>query len=265
SQPIELGLKRVFLGIMKLLTLIFALAVASANAAKEDEPVDIITNGSPAYDGQAPYVVGMAFHQSNLWCSGTIIADTWILTSAQCLTASSGVTIYFGATKLSEAQFVVSVGANQYVTGSEHLALIRIPRVGFSNRVKSVALPSLRDSSQSYENRWASVCGYGVTTYTNGLSDWLQCVDQQIMSNNECVSFYGSSTVSNQILCTRTPEGRSPCFGDAGSPLVTKQGSTLVGISAFVASNGCTLGLPAGFARVTVQLDWIRRNTGISY
>ncbi|XP_020816939.1 serine proteases 1/2 [Drosophila serrata] len=250
---------------MKLLTLILALAVASESSAKKkDDRVDIITNGSPAYDGQAPYVVGMAFQQSNLWCSGTIIADTWILTSAQCLTGSSGVTIYFGATKLTSAQFLVSVGASQYVTGSEHLALVRIPRVGFSNRVRNVALPSLRDSSQSYENRWATVCGYGVTTFTSGLSDWLQCVDQQIMPNYECVSFYGSTTVSNQILCTRTPEGRSPCFGDAGSPLVTKQGSTLVGISAFVASNGCTLGLPAGFARVTAQLDWIRRNTGIS-
>ncbi|XP_017040439.1 serine protease 1 [Drosophila ficusphila] len=249
---------------MKLLVVFLFLAVATA---KEDPevPDHIITNGSPAYEGQAPYVVGMAFGQSNIWCSGTIIGDAWILTSAQCLVGSSGVTIYFGATRLSEAQFSVSVGTGNYVTGSQHLALVHIPRIGFSNRVNKVSLPSLRDRSQKYENWWASVCGWGVTTFNNGLTDWLQCVDLQIMSNSECVSVFGSTTVSDQILCTRTPNGRSTCFGDAGSPLVTKQGSVVVGISAFVASNGCTLGLPAGFARITSALDWIRQRTGISY
>ncbi|XP_016975831.2 serine protease 1 [Drosophila rhopaloa] len=252
---------------MKLLVifLAWAVAIASATTEKTGDPDHIITNGSPAYEGQAPYVVGMAFGQSNIWCSGTIIGDTWILTSAQCLVGSSGVTIYFGATKLSQAQFTVTVGSSEYVTGSQHLALVRIPRIGFSNRVNRVALPSLSNRSQRYENWWAGVCGWGVTTFNNGLTDWLQCVDLQIMTNSECTSFYGSTTVSDQILCTRTPNGRSTCFGDAGSPLVTKQGSTLVGISAFVASNGCTLGLPAGFARITSALDWIRQRTGISY
>ncbi|XP_017081179.1 serine protease 1 [Drosophila eugracilis] len=250
---------------MKLLVVVLALAAISLGTAKKlpDDPDHIITNGNQAYDGQAPYVVGMAFGQSNIWCSGTIIGDTWILTSSQCLTGSSGVTIYFGATRLSQAQYTVTVGTSEYVTGNQHLALVRIPRIGFSNRVNRVALPSLRDRSQLYENWWASVCGWGVTTFNNGLTDALQCVDLQIMPNNECSAVYGSTTVSDQILCTRTPNGRSTCFGDAGSPLVTKQGSTVVGISAFVASNGCTLGLPAGFARVTAALDWIRQRTGI--
>nr|XP_016934850.1 serine protease 1 [Drosophila suzukii] len=255
---------------MKLLALLFlVLAIAVAEAKKDkkklEDPDHIITNGSPAYEGQAPYVVGMAFGQSNLWCSGTIIGDTWILTSAQCLSGSSGVTIYFGATRLSQAQYALTVGTSEYVTGSQHLALVRIPRIGFTSRVNKVALPSLGARSQRYENWWGNVCGWGVTTFNNGLTDALQCVDLQIMPNSECVSYYGSTTVSDQILCTRTPNGRSTCFGDAGSPLVTKQGSTLVGISAFVASNGCTLGLPAGFARVTSALDWIRQRTGIAY
>ncbi|XP_017010645.2 serine protease 1 [Drosophila takahashii] len=249
---------------MKKLVIFLAFAVAAGGAAKDD-PDHIITNGSPAYEGQAPYVVGMAFGQSNLWCSGTIIGDSWVLTSAQCLAGSSGVTIYFGATRLSQAQFAVTVGTGSYITGSQHLALVRIPQISFSNRVNKVALPPLRDRSQRYENWWANVCGWGVTTFNNGLTDALQCVDLQIMPNNECSAFYGSTTVSDQILCTRTPNGRSTCYGDAGSPLVTKSGSTLVGISAFVASNGCTLGLPAGFARVTSALDWIRQRTGISY
>ncbi|KAH8259188.1 hypothetical protein KR026_000516, partial [Drosophila bipectinata] len=256
--------KNTFPGIMNcLLVVLLALVPSWAAGASSDSPENIITNGNPAYDGQAPYVVGMAFQSSNIWCSGTIIGDTWILTSPACLTGSTGVTIFFGATRLSQAQFTVTVGTGAYITGNKHLALVKVPRVGFSNRVNRVNLPSMRDRS-SYDNRWASVCGWGVTSLSNSQPDWLQCVDQQIMPNSECAAFFGTSTVNDQVLCTRTPNGRSPCFGDAGSPLVTQQGSIVVGISEFVAANGCTLGIPAGFARITSQLEWIRRYTGIA-
>ncbi|KAH8270150.1 hypothetical protein KR018_004709, partial [Drosophila ironensis] len=250
---------------MRPLALILALAtVAGLAAASDDDPDHIITNGSPAYDGQAPYVVGLVFQPNNVWCSGTIISDTWILTSAACVSGTSGVTILFGATRISQAQFKVTVGSSAYVTGGNRLALIQIPRIGFSNRVRSVTLPAMRDRSQRYENSWANTCGWGLTTYGNSLSDWLQCVDLQIMPNSECVAFYGSSTVTDQILCTRSTNGQSTCYGDSGSPLVTRQGNILVGISEFVAASGCTLGLPAGFARVTSQLEWIRHHTGIA-
>ncbi|KAH8314955.1 hypothetical protein KR074_009037, partial [Drosophila pseudoananassae] len=137
-----------------LIILLLALVPSWAASASSDSPENIITNGNPAYDGQAPYVVGMAFQSSNIWCSGTIIADTWILTSAACLTGSTGVTIFFGATRLSQAQFSITVGTEAYVTGNKHLALVKVPRVGFSNRVSRVNLPSMRDRS-SYDNRWA--------------------------------------------------------------------------------------------------------------
>ncbi|XP_022229972.2 serine protease 1 [Drosophila obscura] len=253
---------------MELLVIFLCALSASATASgnsSEPVPDHIITNGQPAYDGQAPFVVGMAFHTSNQWCSGTIIGDTWILTARACLTASTGVTIYFGATRRSQALYAVSVGSSQYVQNNEQLALVHVPQVSYSNRVRKVALPGLRDQSNRYENRWATTCGWGSTAFTQALPDWLQCVDLQIMSNSECIPFYGRDTITDRILCTRTINGKSICFGDAGSPLVTKQGSIMVGLSLFVSTQGCTLGMPAGFARITSHLNWIRQHTGIYY
>ncbi|XP_001353123.1 serine protease 1 [Drosophila pseudoobscura] len=247
-----------------LVVVLLALAVAAADAVSP-EPDQVITNGSPAYDGQAPYVVGMAFHQSNQWCSGTIIGDTWILTARACLTGSTGVTIYFGATRRSQALLAMYVGSTQYIQDNEHLALVRVPKVSFGNRIRKVALPGLRNQSNRYENRWATTCGWGSSASTRTQPDWLQCVDLQIMSNTECIPFYGLATITDRILCTRTTNGKSICFGDAGSPLVIAQGSTMVGLSLFVSTQGCTLGLPAGFSRITSQLNWIRQHTGIYY
>uniref|UniRef100_A0A6P4FEV0 Serine proteases 1/2-like n=1 Tax=Drosophila rhopaloa TaxID=1041015 RepID=A0A6P4FEV0_DRORH len=95
------------------------------------------------------------------------------------------------------------------------------------------------------------------------LPDWLQCVDLQIVHNDECNWTYGS--VGDNTICTRTVDGKSICGGDSGGPLVTHDGNKLVGVSNFVSSNGCQSGAPAGFQRVTYHLDWIRDHTGISY
>ncbi|EDW54298.1 GM18057 [Drosophila sechellia] len=71
--------------------------------------------------------------------------------------------------------------------------------------------------------------------------------------------------VTDDVICSSTPGGKSTCAGDSGGPLVLHDGSKLVGVTSFVAANGCTSGLPDGFTRVTSYLDWIRDHTGISY
>lgn len=50
------------------------------------------------------------------------------------------------------------------------------------------------------------------------------------------------------------------CLGDSGGPLtaiVVPGRRVLIGIVSFGDANGCTVGSPAGFTRVTSYLDWI--------
>ncbi|XP_023037361.1 serine protease 1-like [Drosophila willistoni] len=262
---------------MKVLITLLALAVALATAAPSTSfhgkvhPKDLprtnkiegrITNGYPAEEGKAPYTVGLYFH-GGWWCGGSIIDNTWVLTASHC-TGGDGVTVYFGATWRTNAQFTHYVGSGDFIDhSSEDIALIRIPHVDFYHMVNKVELPSFNDRNNDYNEWWAVACGWGGTYDGSPLPDYMQCADLQIIHNSECAAYYGS--VADNIICIRVVDGKGTCGGDSGGPLVTHDGNKLVGVTNFVAAAGCQSGGPAGFQRVTSHLDWIRDHTGIAY
>ncbi|XP_032291100.1 serine protease 1-like [Drosophila virilis] len=259
--------------------IILALAIAAVSAGTVDQvhPKDLprsvkiegrITNGYPAYEGKAPYTVGLSFN--GWWCGGSIIAHDWVLTAAHCTNGASSVTIYYGATWRTNAQFTHHVGSGEFRQNprwpnenGNDIALIHTPHVDFWSMVNKVELPSYNDRYNMYDGSWAVACGWGGTYDGSPLPDWLQCVDLQIISNNQCSQTYGHQP--DGILCVATPDGKSTCQGDSGGPLVLHDGGRLVGVTSWVSGAGCQSGLPSGFTRVTNQLDWIRDNSGVAY
>jgi len=265
---------------MKVFITILALAVTAASAAPESGiayPKDLpksdkiegrITNGYPAYEGKAPYTVGLGFsgNGGGWWCGGSIIGHNWVLTAEHCSGSAESVTVYFGATWRTNAQFTHWVGRHDMINHHDSdIALIRIPHVDFWHLVNKVELPSYNDRYNDYNERWAVACGWGGTYDGSPLPDWLQCVDLQIIHNSECQRYYGTGLIQDKILCVRVNDGKSTCQGDSGGPLVTHDGNKLVGVTNFVPAVGCQSGGPSGFARVTYHLDWIRDHTGIAY
>ncbi|KAH8394972.1 hypothetical protein KR215_003135, partial [Drosophila sulfurigaster] len=216
-----------------------------------------ITNGYPAYEGKAPYTVGLGF-SGGWWCGGSIISNTWVLTAEHCTGSAEAVTVYFGATWRTNAQYTHYVSRNDMINhGSKDISLIRIPHVDFWSMVNKVELPSYNDRYNDYNNWWAVACGWGGTYDGSPLPDWLQCVDLQVISNSECAQTYGTGTVTDSIICVRTPDGKSTCGGDSGGPLVSHDGNKLIGVTNWVSAAGCQSGHPSGFQRVTYHLDWI--------
>lgn len=258
---------------MKLLVSLAFLVFASANNTtkrpfekdehyeKDELPNNIITNGYTAPSGLAPYIVFLSF--PNAWCGGTIIGHSWVLTAAHCTKPFDTVTIYYGSLRRVQGQIVHTVrGSNNFINHpNDDIALIRTPRVKFSNTINRVRLPRINENNR-YVDKWALACGWGETHLTTH-PDRLQCVDLKVISNAECRRTYLEEFTIDQILCATTPGGKSICYGDSGGPLV--HNNLLVGISSFTSLRGCTAGDPSGFARITSHLNWIRDNTGIAY
>ncbi|XP_017109461.2 serine protease 1-like [Drosophila bipectinata] len=262
---------------MKLFLLTFAAALALASAGPfdfrtaqlprvtiEETPEGRIVNGYPAYEGKAPYIVGLLIRTDGsngaAVGGGSIIANNWVLTAAHCLTTDS-VDIHYGSNWGWNGAFSHNVRRDNFISHPNHdIGLIRTPWVDFNNLVNKVALPSFNEENDRFTDAWAVACGWGGMDNGN-LADYLQCMDVQIISNSECAQTYGS--VSDQDLCTRAADGHSVCGGDSGGPLVTHDNPRLVGVITW-AIVGCHGG-PSGYTRTTDYLGWIRDHTGISY
>ncbi|KAI8432283.1 hypothetical protein MSG28_004710 [Choristoneura fumiferana] len=85
----------------------------------------------------------------------------------------------------------------------------------------------------------------------------LTSVTVPVMRNNECSAIYGNF-IQNHHLCTNGAGGRGACGGIPWPLVVTNNWRRiLIGVSSFVAQDGCHIGLPSGYSRVTAFLSWI--------
>ncbi|XP_032575304.1 serine protease 1 [Drosophila sechellia] len=233
-----------------------------------------ITNGYPAYEGKVPYIVALRFDNGNGggWnCGGSIIGHEWVLTAAHCTYGASYVPISYGAVWRHQPQFThVSsdlITHPEYDTGNLHndIALIRTPHVDFWALVNKVELPRYDDRYNNFYGWWALLSGWGSSSDSSGMTDYLNCVDIQISDNSVCLDYYGSHFITSNHLCYATPENKGSCSGDSGGPLVLHDGYRQVGIVSFGSAEGCLSNSPKGLTRVTGYLDWIRDHTGIFY
>ncbi|XP_060656158.1 serine protease 1-like [Drosophila nasuta] len=226
-----------------------------------------IYNGEDAQKGQFPYIVSLSISLSDdngALCGGSIIDHTWILTAAHCTHKAKSIKIFYGSTKVAQGEFSHEVNTDNIIehehydddTLENDLALIRTPHVDYSELVNKV---SLADRDNDYEGAWAVASGWGETYDNSATPENLQFADLQIKSKKDCWDAIGRE--SDNILCVSTSEGKTIGSGDSGGPLVTHDDPKLVGVSSF--SLEADEILPAGFSRVSANLDWIREHTGL--
>ncbi|XP_063234360.1 brachyurin-like [Bacillus rossius redtenbacheri] len=233
-----------------------------------------ITRGERASRAQFPHQV--ALFLDSFFCGGSLVAHSWVLTAAHCTDGISLATAYIGSQNVyaSEAgrltttsrDFVQHENYNDPVYLANDIALIRLSsKVNTGSLVRLVNFPRFSQASESFASQAAHVSGWGRTSdTTTSISAELNHVELQVISNEACAEVYGSSVLNSTLCCLGVGQ-RSTCFGDSGGPLVMKSGETYtqIGVVSFVATAGCTIGAPSGYARVTSFLDWIQRHTSI--
>ncbi|XP_073946586.1 transmembrane protease serine 9-like [Choristoneura fumiferana] len=245
-------------------------------ALKAGENGQRIVGGSLVDISQVPYQVGLVIQILFFFtsvCGGSVISNTRVLTAAHCHSDGSFVaqqftavlgsnTIFSGGVRIVTTDIAVHPNWNPS-TAANDIAVLRITPVTFSNVIQAIPLPSGNEVSNLFVGATGTASGFGLTADGGsiGNAQRISWVNLPIITNAQCQAVFGA-WVHNTNICTSGEGGRGTCGGDSGGPLVVSSGgrNILVGVTSFGAAAGCSIGLPAAYARVTSYVSWILSN-----
>lgn len=237
-----------------------------------------IWNGFQAKPGNFPHSVLIRYlniinEQVEYTCGGALLSDEWVITVAHCAAGFEVFKIILGAhnaNKTDEHERITNRATKIFFPPNYNpknvdkriandLALVKLSKkIKFTNRIKPALLP--KTTNDSYIGREVIASGWGRNNQNSSELRWTQ---MRIISNSDCKKIFGPA-VFNETICAQGDKLQSICDGDSGGPLILKSDNrTLVGITQFATSQGCHLGIPQGFSRITYFLQWIKNTTGI--
>ncbi|KAK2848575.1 hypothetical protein Q5P01_008409 [Channa striata] len=229
-----------------------------------------ILGGEVAFHGNWPWQAVVAC--SSFFCGGSLINNQWVLTAAHC-SPSEDITkmqVVLGRYRLfipasSEMFLRVTQIINHpdYVDGysDNDVSLLKLSSVvTFTNYILPVCLASSDSTYYSGTSTW--VTGWGDIGSEGVLLPApynLREVEVPIVGNRQCNCDYGVGTITDNMMCAGSPaEGKGPCQGDDGGPLVNKQNSRWIIGGVVISGSGCGLpNLPGVFIRVSQYQSWI--------
>ncbi|XP_076672207.1 venom serine protease 34 [Andrena cerasifolii] len=224
-----------------------------------------ITTGVNEY----PMMVGFVDIQlRSVYCGGTIIATTYVLSAAHCFT------------NRNIQELGALVGEHDWTTGTDTNATVlhRVSQVQihpnyvktlnlndiavvktvgvikFDNLVGPACLP-FQHSADSFGGSIVTALGWGTTDFAGPPSDTLQKVNLNVLTNLQCSKSY--QNINNDQICTYTV-GKDSCQMDSGGPILWENPTTKRIVLTGIISYGGICGDSAGVnTRVGAFVDWI--------
>ncbi|XP_042868381.1 chymotrypsinogen A-like [Penaeus japonicus] len=232
-----------------------------------------IVNGEEATPGEYPWQVLLVLRGGSI-CGGSIIKNAWVLTAAHCFVQSqtTSVTVILGEHDRSSTfdgvtqEFVSSniITHPNYdeVTQDNDIALVFLGQNAvFNERVRPICLAQNADYVPGAST---IVTGWGVEVFSStSAKDRLQEVTLDLISTSTCADLYSQYTITENMICTLTPN-KDACQGDSGGPLITQQqDGTWVQLGVVSFGDGCAKeNSPGVYTKVANYYDWITEQTG---
>lgn len=240
--------------------------------------LDRIVGGTIAPVHAHPYLAGILVTVQGLAqpsaCGGSLLSSNRVLTAAHCWFdgrfQAQHMTVVLGSPYLFHGGLRTPISAiaihGQYDprTFANDIAMLHLPiHVPFSQTIRPINLPTGQLLDMDFTGLWARAAGYGrYSDVTNPTTNTVvRNVIVPVITLEECRRVYGN-VILDSNMCTNGYGGVGICQGDSGGPLtvISQRQDILIGISSFVARDGCQLGHPSVFARISSFVDWINHH-----
>jgi len=241
------------------------LALSTTGAFAEEPATDgdfdaQIIGGSPAAEGQFPWIVALAdaSDPSFNYCGGQLIEEDVVLTAAHCTegTAAADVVIRHGSVDITQtdvyevADILVADGFNgSTMVNDWSLIKLAEPITG------AETLPLTESDTEAWTD--LQVAGWG-TTESGSTSEDLLYVDVPYVTDTECTGAYGAEFDADTMICAGdlANGGVDSCQGDSGGPLVSGEGADAVLVGIVSWGYGCAdAGNPGVYSNVGFLYD----------
>lgn len=186
-------------------------------------------------------------------CGSVLTEETWVITAKQCVQGRTPESVN------------VRIGSKHHASGGELVPAARIvphptSDVALIQVGKQIPFVPVHVAFRlAPKGEKVKVLGWGQNCPTAGCggpSAELQQVKAYAESRSACGG-------EGDRLCTTYANGGGPCFGDEGGPLVTEDGSFLIGLipGPVPGAQDCTRDRPP-LIDLTVLRSWIYQHTG---
>jgi hypothetical protein len=196
-------------------------------------------------------------------CTGTVVAPRWVLTSAHCFASTdpSRVLVGLGSDSLRagfpevmRAERIVPHPDYQRGTVRADIALVRLQQATVAPPITLVG-PGFADPVGAR----ATVAGWGMLDERRD-TEVLMKAELPVVDDNVCRSVFGALYDGNTLTCAGG-EGRQPCPGDSGGPLLIDTAGRQLQIANTTAGQPCN---PASrsytiFTSIGAHRSWIQR------
>lgn len=211
-----------------------------------------------------PWMTALLRTSGSLFCGGSLINESWVLTAAHCSTNTNPSSVSVSVRRHDLTRSSAAEGGYDRKV-AEIFVHPQYQPLSFNRDVAlwKLAAPITEvdiiqldnDGDYSVVGELATVSGWGVVREGGAsTSDVLREVDVPIMSNQDCLRDYPGS-ITDFMLCAGYPEGgKDACQGDSGGPLFYN--NRQIGVVSW--GQGCARPDNAGvYARVSALSDWI--------
>ncbi|XP_067206602.1 chymotrypsin-2-like [Linepithema humile] len=235
-------------------------------------PSALFLNGVDAPDGLYPYQVSLRDKYGAHFCSGAIINNRYIITTAGCIVNHIdnpyNVYVGMGSNYLNESSVTIrAVDIIVHAGYNEKIILHDIGLIQLSEDIKfndsNIQPIALATVDRDYDNYPLVITGWGQHEKSTRLISYsafnhLQEIIVKEISRERCRELFLYEFIKKTHICTFTKYVEGMCTSERGNPVVAD--GILVGI---VSYSRCGANFPDVSTKIFHYRTWIEYHTGI--